>query len=188
MIPPAIVLGLAITHLLSGFGRTVHRLAGHGRAISLDWIHLTWVVHIFLWMVFFWWYSYNWIGNQEWSFLVFMFLIVYTILLYLMCVILIPEDLDEVEDFGAYFMSLRAWFFAGVILLILVDFLDSAAKGRDNVVDLGAGYVSLRTFLLAGSVAAIVTTNRVYHACFAVVATTWTFLYFWLNRPSIGLG
>jgi hypothetical protein len=40
MIPPAIVLGLAITHILSGLGRIVHRLAGHGSPIRMDVVHL----------------------------------------------------------------------------------------------------------------------------------------------------
>ena len=36
MIPPAIVLGLALTHVLTGAGRVVHRMTGHGSAIRLD--------------------------------------------------------------------------------------------------------------------------------------------------------
>jgi hypothetical protein len=113
MIPPAIVLGLAITHILSGLGRIVHRLAGHGSPIRMDVVHLTWVAHIFSWIVFFWWYSYAWTTRFEWSLLVFVFLILYAVALYLMCVVLIPSDLDEVEDFESYFLSLRTWFFRG---------------------------------------------------------------------------
>lgn len=185
MIPPAIVLGLALTHVLSGLGRTVHRLAGHGRPIRLDWIHLTWLAHVLVWIVFFWWYSYAWTTRFEWSVLVFMFLIFYAVTLYLMCVILIPTDLDEVGDYGDYFMSLRRWVFGGIILLIFVDFADSAVKGWSNVLDLGLGYASLRTFLLLGSIGAARTSDRRYHGAFAVVACLWTFLFFWLNRPEI---
>jgi hypothetical protein len=188
MIPPAIVLGLAMTHILSGFGRVVHRLAGHGQNIRLDWIHLVWVVHIFVWMIFFWWYSYAWTEQFEWRLLVFVFLIIYTITLYLMSVILMPSDLDEVSDFEGYFISLRKWFFGGVILLIVVDFADSAVKGWDNVVDLGLGYASLRTFLLIGAIGAIRLASRVYHGVYALIGLVWTFLFFWLNRPIIGVG
>lgn len=186
MIPPAIVLGLAITHLLSGIGRVIHRLAGHGKRISIDWVHLTWIIHVFLWIVFLWWYSYNWSGTEQWRFLIFLFLIIYAILLYLMCVILIPEDLDQVADFADYFMSLRKWFFGGIILLILVDFGDSVAKGLDNIFDLGRGYLTLRAYLIIGAVLAMVTINRAYQAGFAVISLIWTFLFFWLNRPTIG--
>ena len=185
MIPPAIVLGLALTHVLSGGGRIVHRLAGHGRSIQLDWIHLTWVAHIFSWIVFFWWYSYAWTVRFEWNLLVFMFLIFYSVTLYLMCVVLIPADLDEVTEFAAYFMSLRRWFFAGIILLIVVDFADSAVKGLENVLDLGLGYAALRTFLLLGAILAMRTTSRRYHGTYAAIGFTWTFLFFWLNRPVI---
>ena len=186
MIPPAIVLGLAMTHVLSGMGKTVHRMAGHGDPIRLDWIHLTWVAHIFSWIVFFWWYSYAWTTEFEWSLLVFIFLIFYAVTLYLMCVVLIPSDLDEVANFADYFMSLRHWVFGGVMLLIVVDFADSAAKGWDNVLDLGFGYASLRTALFVGAVIAIRTTNRAFHGTYALIAFVWTFLFFWLNRPAIG--
>jgi len=185
MIPPAIVLGLALTHVLSGAGRIVHRLAGHGSPIRLDWIHLTWVAHIFSWIVFFWWYSYAWTVRFEWSLLVFMFLIFYAVMLYLMCVVLIPSDLDEVSDFAVYFMSLRGWFFSGVIILIAVDFADSAVKGLDNVLDLGLGYAALRTFLFLGAMIAIRSESRRYHGSYALVGFLWTFLFFWLNRPVI---
>lgn len=185
MIPPAIVLGLALTHVLGGAGRMVHRLAGHGNPILLDWIHLTWVAHVLSWIVFFWWYSYAWAVRYEWSLLVFMFLIFYAVMMYLMCVVLVPADLDHVSDFAAYFMSLRRWFFAGLILLIVIDFVDSAVKGIDNVLDLGIGYATLRTFLVLGSVAGVRTESRRYHGPFALIGFVWTFVFFWLNRPLI---
>lgn len=188
MIPPAIVIGLALTHVLSGIGRIVHRLAGHGDHIQLDWVHLTWLAHIVIWIVFFWWYSYAWTTQFEWSLLVFVFLILYSITLYLMCVVLMPSDLDEVTNFGDYFISLRKWFFGGVILLIVVDFADSAIKGWDNVVDLGLGYATLRTFLFFGAIGAIRSVARSYHGSFAVISFVWTFLFFWLNRPTISVG
>jgi len=119
---------------------------------------------------------------------VFMFLIFYAVTLFVMCVVLIPTDLADVSDFSSYFMSLRSWFFGGVILLILVDFADSAAKGWENVVDLGIGYILLRSFLLVGALAAIRTEKRFYHGGFAVVAFLWTFVFFWSNRPQIEVG
>lgn len=186
MIPPAIVLGLAITHLLTGLGRVVHRLSGHGAPITMDVVHLTWVAHVFSWIVFFWWYSYAWTTRFEWSLLVFIFLILYAVALYLMCVILIPTDLDRVENFAEYFLSLRQWFFGGVISLIVVDFADSAVKGWDNVVDLGLGYATLRGFLLVGAVVAVRTESRWFQLPYALVGFLWTFLFFWLNRPELG--
>jgi len=188
MIPPAIVIGLALTHVLSGLGRIIHRLAGHGDSIRLDWVHLTWVAHILSWIIFFWWYSFSWTARFEWSLLVFVFLIFYSVTLYLMCVVLIPSDLDEVTDFSRYFMSLRKWFFGGVILLIAVDFADSAVKGWSNVMDLGLGYATLRTFLFFGAIGAIRSSARWYHGAYAIIGFVWTFLFFWLNRPTISIG
>jgi hypothetical protein len=183
MIPPAIILGLAITHILGGLGKIVHRLAGHGESIRLNWIHLTWLAHIFIWIIFFWWFSYAWTNTFQWSLSVFIFLIFYCTVTYIMCVILIPSDLSKVSDFGPYFMSLRKWFFGGVILLILIDFVDTAIKGLDNILDLGAGYLSLRIFLFIASFVAMRTDSIKFHGPFALISFIWTFLFFWINRP-----
>ena len=73
----------------------------------------------------------------------------------------------------------------GVVALILIDFADSAVKGWDNVIDLGLGYASLRSFLLVGALVATRTASRRFHLPYAMVAFAWTFLFFWLNRPSL---
>jgi hypothetical protein len=185
MIPPAIVLGLAMTHILAGVGRVVHRLAGHGAPVRVDWIHLLWVVHVFTWIVLFWWYSYAWTTEFEWSLIIFVFLVAYAVAMYLMCVILIPSDLDRVADFGTYFLSLRRWFFGGLIGLILIDLADTAAKGMDHLLDIGIGYAVMRTFLLLGSVVAIRTERRAFHGPFAAVSLAWMVGFFWVYRPVI---
>lgn len=185
MIPPAIVLGLAMTHLLSGAGRVVHRLAGHGSPVTLDWIHLLWVAHIFGWMVLFWWFSFAWQTSSEWSFAVFLFLVIYAVAMYLMCVVLVPWDLERVRDFASYFMTLRRWFFGGLIALILIDLIDTAAKGLDHLLDIGIGYASMRLFILVGSIIAIWTDRRDFHGPFALVAFLWTMTFFWMYRPVI---
>lgn len=188
MIPPAIVLGLAMTHVLTGIGRIVYRLAGHGPPIRVDWVHLAWVAHIFAWIVFFWWYSYAWTTEFQWSLLLFIFLVAYSVALYLMCVVLMPSDLESVSDLGSYFLSMRGWFFPGLIALILIDLADTAAKGIDHLLDIGLGYATLRTVLLVGSFVAMRTERRGYHAAFAAVALVWTCIFFWVYRPVIAAG
>jgi hypothetical protein len=185
MIPPAIVLGLAMTHVLTGAGRVMHRLAGHGAPVSVDLVHLLWVSHVFLWMVFFWWYSYAWTTEFEWNLLIFIFLVAYAVAMYLMCVILVPSDMDQVTDFGTYFVSLRRWFFGGLIALILIDLADTTAKGFDHLLDIGWGYATMRTFLLVGSLYAMRTERRAFHLAFAWVSLVWMASFFWIYRPVI---
>jgi hypothetical protein len=185
MIPPAIVLGLAMTHVLSGAGRVMHRLAGHGAPVSVDTVHLLWVTHVFLWMVFFWWYSYAWTTEFTWSLIIFIFLVAYAVAMYLMCVILVPSDMDPVSDFGSYFLSLRGWFFTGLIALILIDLADTSVKGLDHLLDIGWGYATMRAFLLAGSLVAMRTERRAFHLPFAAVSLVWMAAFFWIYRPVI---
>jgi hypothetical protein len=183
MIPPAIVLGLALAHILGGAGKVVLRLAGHGPPIRVDWVHSLWIAHVFIWIVFFWWYSFSWIDDPRWGFLLFLFVVVYSVWLYLLSVVVVPGDFHGVTDLGRYFLSIRKWFFGGFALLIVIDFWDSAAKGLDNIVDLGEGYFSLRLFLLIGCVIATRTERFAFHGPFALIGLVWTFVFFWLHRP-----
>ena len=108
----AIILGLGITHLLAGLGKTIYRLTGHGSPLKLSWVHFLWVLNIFFWMVAYWWYTFGHAEAVEWTFGPYLLLLPFPVLVYLQCVILYPHKLDDVSDLGTYFMQARRWFFS----------------------------------------------------------------------------
>jgi hypothetical protein len=182
---PGIVIGLAMANVLTGVGRVIHRLAGHGPPIRLSGAHIGWVCGALQWIITAWWYSYNWTEANEVTFAAFLFLIFYAIGIFVMCAILVPIDMDEVSDFGDYFLSMRKWFYGSYLLMILIDFADSLAKGLDNLLQLGPGYLSLRSVLLIGVIIGMRTENRLYHLVLAWGTLGWGGIFFWVNRPTL---
>ena len=185
LIIPGIVIGLAMTNVLTGVGRVILRLAGTGDPIRLDAAHIGWVLGSLQWIVFIWWYSYNWSETGTVTMVAFGFLIFYAIAIFIMCAVLVPIDMKEVSDFGAYFMSMRRWFFSIYLILILTDFADSLAKGLDNLLGFGPGYLSLRIVAAAGAIVAMRTTSRLYHVVFSWGILIWGGVFFWLTRPNL---
>jgi len=51
MVLVSIVIGLAITHLLSALAACVHRLRGRGEPIELDAVYLLWIVYVLVWLI-----------------------------------------------------------------------------------------------------------------------------------------
>ena len=132
MVLVSIVVGLAITHLLSAVGSTVHRLRGHGNPIRLDAVFILWVGYVLTWLVSFWWWEFKFQGNQnQWSFGLYLFIITYAICLFLLTVILIPSKMEDVHESYEYFMAGRKWFFGACLLLTGLDIGDTSLKGHE---------------------------------------------------------
>jgi len=132
----AVVIGLALTHLMQGVGRIVE----NPRTAKVWWIHLLWVLHMGLLSVFWWWFEFGLRTTPVWTFQLYAFVLGYAFLIYLICTILFPSDLGEHRDFREYFISRRRWFFGLLIALLIVDVIDTLLKGMAHFTSLGLEY------------------------------------------------
>lgn len=82
-----IIIGMGITRLLTGLARFVQHPARGGLSL----IHLAWVGTMLLMLMHFWWWEVALYDIRDWSFGVFFFLTVYTIVLFLMSALLFPD-------------------------------------------------------------------------------------------------
>lgn len=160
----SIIVGLGIAQLLAGVGR----LISDARDTKPYWIHLVWTAYAFLYLVFFWWWEFKLAAIETWTFELYLFVIMYAVFLYLLVVVLYPEDLPEEGDFKRYYYDRRGWFFGLLVVIGAIDFIDSAAKGEAYLLRLGPEYW---TFLIVTTVlylAAIRSKNERFHAFLAV--------------------
>lgn len=160
----SIIIGLGITQLLQGFTRLIQN-PEHGK---IYWVHLSWVIYMFLTTVFWWWWEFRLGAVEEWSFSLYMFVILYAVIAYLLCAFLFPADFSEYDGPKGYFYSKCKWFFGLLILFNLVDLCDTLLKGLDYFWSLGVEYpvVTILKIVLAG--AAAFTKNETYHAAIAI--------------------
>ena len=185
MAPVAIVIGLALAHILGALGVALHRLRGHGRPIRLEAVYLLWVGFMLVWLVSFWWWEYKFheIGTT-WTFGLYLFVIGYALLLYLMAVVLVPRGMKELDDSYAYFMSGRRWFFAGLLVASAVDLVDTSLKGRDWI--MRADYVASVAVSVTGAIVGMVATQRRVQLAVAVVFVAIQVVYTWIALLVLG--
>jgi hypothetical protein len=156
----SMILGLGVSRLLSGVARIVH----HPKEYKVYWVHLLWALFLFLYLIHFWWWEYRLQGVQQWTFPIYFFIAIYAVLLFLLCVLLFPEEMADYDGFKAYFYSRRKWIFSLMTVLFIADFADTLIKGREYLHVLGPVYY-LRTLLyILLSAAAIKIANERFHA------------------------
>ena len=174
----SIILGLGLTHILSALGSAVHRLRGHGKPIRLEATYLLWVVFVTVWMVSFWWWEFKFkdLGTQ-WTYGLFLFVILYAVLLFLLAVVLVPKDMDGLDDSFEYFMAGRRWFFGGFAFVNVVDLLDTVLKGTDWA--LQPGYLAQVLAYMIGALVGIRAEKRSIQLGVAIAMVAVQMSYTW---------
>lgn len=124
----SIILSLSIGCLLNG---TVKFVQHPGRTKPY-WVHLLWVLYMFILMVHFWWWEYNLREVRLWTFTEYIFVIMYIILYFTLCQLLYPADVKDYDDnYRNYFFSRKKWFFLLLTVIFFIDIFDTLIKGPD---------------------------------------------------------
>lgn len=121
----SVVVGLGVTHLLAGIGRTIHRRKDE----QLDTIHVLWTAATFVILVLNWWVFFESRTMTRWSFGVFLVVVGWAVLYYLMAVILYPPDLQSGEYYGQVFEGNRNWFLSLLMASLVADIGLTAIRG-----------------------------------------------------------
>jgi hypothetical protein len=123
----SIIVGLALTQLLSGTARLIQvraRVRPHATT-------LLWVATLFLLDTQIWWAAFERRDIREWNFFLFLFYLLQPTIAFLLSYLVLPELGDEDEiDLPKNFAGNRPWFFALLALLPL-------ASLADEYIDLG---------------------------------------------------
>ena len=120
----SIVLGLGITQLLLGFGRWLEQrktMAAYAPAI-------VWAIVLVLSHVQTWWSMYGLRGYEDWFFLQFSFVLLQPITLFLLSTLVFPSPTAPQQDLRANFFEQRPWFFALLMVLLVVSILKDLVR------------------------------------------------------------
>jgi hypothetical protein len=161
----SIIIGLALAHLAKGLASLIQH---PGRA-RIWWVHLVWVGYMFLNTLFWWWWEFRYHNIKTWTVQLYLFVLGYAFLLYLICALLFPKDLEGYEGFKDYLLSRRFWFFGLQILYAVVDLFDSWFKGADYFASLGREYLIAQVIYIGLPVIGMVTRNERVQGVIAVV-------------------
>ena len=178
----SIIVGLGIAHLLRGVAGLIQHPGRH----KSDWIHLLWVGFMFFQAIFWWWWEFAFESLEGWTFQLYLFVLLYATLIYLLCALLFPSDLEGYAGYEGYFMSRRRWFFGIMTMYFLADFLDTWLKGAEYFASLGLEYPITSSLYIVGSVIGMLTMNRRYHAAFALIAFVYQIEWAFRSYSTIG--
>lgn len=160
------VVGLGLTHLIRHFARIIDRPVRQ-RAY---WVHLLWAISMFVYLLHFWWWEFRLANTVHWTFMLYLYVAMYALLLYLLCAIIFPDSLEGYADFEDYFYSRRKWFFGLLGLAYVVDLGDTWIKGHHYFESFGPELELRSLVYVVLCLVAIATPNRRFHAAFAIAS------------------
>lgn len=158
----SIIIGLAITQLLSGAARLIQIR----RRVRLHATTLCWMVTLFLIDTQVWWAAYELRDNENWNFFLFLLFLLTPVVMFLLSYLVLPELGDEdTADLAANFDDNRPWFFVllalGPAISLLVEW---SRVGRVPLDGDAAFRVGFTVLSLAGARIG----NARFHFCYAV--------------------
>lgn len=159
----SIVIALGITRILTGFGQLVQR---RGKT-DLYWVHHLWALNVFVYLVMNWWILFRWHSQQQWTFFLFLFVLLSPTIAFLLSVLLFHDSMEQGIDFKAHYYSNQRWFFGLAALLPPIDAVDTLLKGTAHFAAQGPIYPITLLIIFGLSVAAALTRNERFHAYFA---------------------
>jgi hypothetical protein len=160
----SVVMGLGVTNLLAGVGRTIHRR----KQVRPDAVHTLWSATAFLVLILNWWVFFQWSDFPDWSFEAFLAIVLWAVALYMLSVVLYPPDMAEDEDFREVFEINRQWIMATFMVVALTDILTTAIRG--DLLNPPA-YTPFVLHLAVVCLAGIFIKGRRFH----LIAATWLF-------------
>jgi hypothetical protein len=109
-------------------------------------------VNLFIYLIVAWWVFYRWRYQQQWTFFLFVFVLISPPILYLASLLLFPREgsVDESVNYKMPFYANHRAFFIILGLYALVDLLDTLLKGIPHFLELGPRYVVSMILFLTG--------------------------------------
>ncbi|NTE81839.1 hypothetical protein G6M12_09780 [Agrobacterium tumefaciens] len=134
----SLILGLAITRVLSGLSRRLQEPQKTDRMHA----QIVWSIALLLGAVHFWWWEFALRLIHNWNFWIYIFVLVYTSLFFLMSTLLYPDHIQELSERESFFVRRRHAFFALFAASFVFDLVDTYIKGREHFEQLGPWYLA----------------------------------------------
>lgn len=162
----SIILALGMTRVLAGVGEMLQARSRR----KIYWVHVVWIVNLFLYLVIAWWIFYRWRNQQPWTFFLFVFVLISPTILYLASLLLFPREgeVDESVNYKAHYYANHRAFFIILALFAPVDVVDTLLKGIPHFLAQGPQYIVITALYLVGLTIAAITRNERYHEFYAV--------------------
>jgi hypothetical protein len=168
----AIVLGLGITKLLNGIALLIERRD------SWSPLHVSWVLWALISVVTFWWWEFRLSSLPVWTFASYLFVITYCSLYFVLSALLFPDDVEKYGGYEEYLIERRHWFFGLIVVITLLDLIDTSLKGAGRWEALGIAYPIKTAVMLVVAGMGMILVNKRAHLVLALVALIYLTCYY----------
>lgn len=160
----SIVIGLGISHLLSGAARLIQLR----RRARLYLPTLAWMAILFLLNVQIWWVAFDRRRTEDWNFFEFLLYLLIPVGVVVLSYLVLPDlgDEDEVDLRASYFEN-RGWFFGIFAAIPVISLVEETVRNGSVPTDLDALFRVVFTVL---ALAAARARSETFHASHAVLA------------------
>lgn len=152
------ILGLSVARLVSGAVRYIQH-PGRDKIYS---VHLAWVICIFLFIINFWWFEFALSRTPVWTFGLYFLVIFYTIVFVSISTMLFPDQLQDSQSIKEYFLQRRTAFYILLLVLFVVDVLDTLYKGQAHFQSYGIAYPIRQALLILGAAGGLMMRSQRY--------------------------
>lgn len=161
----SVILGLGMTHIFSGFGRMIQDRSN----TRLYWVHLLWCINILIYILAIWWGMFWWNKLQNWTVYHYLFITLYTSIMFLLASMLFPWEKVEKLDFEQFFYQHRIWFFAIQLVAWLIDIPETWFKQVEHLRDMPHDYPVFIGSLVLICLTGMITENRKIHSILPII-------------------
>ena len=159
----SIVIGFAITTLLAGAVRLVHRRD----SVIWYWPSAVWMVTLLIIDVQVWWSRFAWRNLPTWTFATFIAMLLVPIGAYVLSALMVAEPAELPIDLRKEYYGRRQVFFGVIIATLVASYLPDLLTARN----FGNPYdASTKAVMLAIDAPALFTKNEGYHKLLAAAA------------------
>jgi hypothetical protein len=161
----AVIMGLAVTRLLSAVGSSIR----HRDGIEGHWVHSLWALNVLLYVVSIWWALFAWNQLPEWNYFLFLFLVLYAIVLYLLTDVLYPDQITEGLNLKSHFIQHRSAFFWLLLAAVLLDIPETVLKARAELRPIPGSYWALHVIWMVIPPVGLATSNHRVHSLLPIL-------------------
>jgi hypothetical protein len=168
-----VIMGLAVTRLLSGVGRLIR----HREDLCGYWVHSLWSFNVLIYLLGVWWGMFAWNQSPSWNYFVFLFIVLYSIMLYLVADVLYPDEWEAALNLRDHFFEHRRWFFGLLLGAILLDIPETYWKEALGLRPVPSEYALLLAAWLVVAPVGLLSSNEKVHGVLPVVFLVAALIY-----------
>ena len=156
----SVIMGLGITHLVTGMSKLIQ----HRSEVRLYMPHMLWTLNILIFILLIWWGMFNWSSHETWYAYEYLFIALYSIVMFFLASLLYPWDMASDVDVREHFFGNRMWFFGVLLVAWAIDVLATLVKADVGLRPVPTGYFGFIGVQILIATVGLLTSNRVVHA------------------------